>query len=147
MRTGLQLALLACGLCITMRCHAQLEASPSPRTIELTADHDSRYRCGGKISPIIEVFAREPLVLRITAKKADQVARDGSIHGLALLDKDSNAVPGWRFFFHPGVQEVTVIAPSVPGIYHAVCTVICSDGHEGMGFTLVVTDVRSQAKE
>jgi hypothetical protein len=106
-----------------------------------------RYRLGRKASPMIEAFVGEPLILRITAKKADQVARDGSIHGLALLDKDSNLVPGWRFFFHPGVQEVAVTAPSRPGYYHAVCTVICSEGHEGMGFTLVVSEPSSKAKE
>ncbi len=138
MRTHLQAILLACGFITGSFCQSQ--PLPSPRVIELTADHDSRYRIGRKVSPVIEAFAGEPLILRVTAKKAEQVARDGSIHGLALLDKDSNAVPGWRFFFTPGVQEVAVTAPSRPGSYHAVCTVICSDGHEGMGFTLVVID-------
>ncbi len=138
MRTYLQITLLACGL--TTGLFSQSHPLPSPRVIELTADHDSRYRMGSKVSPVIEAFAGEPLILRITARKARQVARDGSVHGLALLDKDSNAVPGWRFFFQPGVQDVAVTAPSRPGRYHAVCTVICSDGHEGMGFTLVVTD-------
>jgi heme/copper-type cytochrome/quinol oxidase subunit 2 len=32
-----------------------------------------------------------------------------------------------------------VIAPMQPGRYTAVCTIICSDGHDGMTFTLVVT--------
>ena len=79
--------------------------------------------------------------------RAKEVARDGSVHGLALLDKNSNAIPGWRFFLHPGVQDLAVTAPSQPGRYTAVCTVICSDGHEGMGFTLRVTDPRTDAKE
>ena len=145
MRTLLQIALLTCGLTAGLFCQSQL--LPGPRIIELTADHDSRYRLGRKASPVIEAFPGEPLILRITAKKADQVARDGSIHGLALLDKDSNAVHGWRFFFRPGVQDVAVTAPSQPGKYHAVCTVICSDEHEGMGFTLVVNDASNKAKE
>ena len=142
MRTHFQIALLVSGLTTGLFCQSQ--PLPGPRVIELTADHDSRYRMGRKVSPVIEAFAGEPLILRVTAKKADQVARDGSIHGLALLDKNSNAVPGWRFFFQPGVQDVAVTAPSRPGSYHAVCTIICSEGHEGMGFTLVVTD---KAKE
>ena len=145
MRIRLQTIVLVCGLCAGWLCYSQ--PSASPRVIELIADHDSSYRLSGKASPTIEVFAGEPLVLRITAKKAEQAARDGSVHGLALLDKDSNAVPGWRFFFHPGVQEVVVTAPSRPGRYQAVCTVICSDGHEGMGFTLVVIDAGNKAKE
>jgi heme/copper-type cytochrome/quinol oxidase subunit 2 len=128
-------------------CQVQPGTTSTPRVIELTADKDSRYRLGGKVSPTIEVSAGEPLILRITAVRAKEVARDGSIHGLALLDKNSAVVPGWRFFFHPGVQEISVAAPSEPGRYSAVCIVICSDGHEGMGFTLVVVDRRKNIKE
>jgi len=120
-------------------CHAQSTSTASPRVIELTADHDSRYRSNGKVAPTIEAAPGEQLILHITAVKAKKVARDGSIHGLALLDKDLNAVPGWRFYFHPGVQDIAVTAPKEPGKYKAVCTIICSDMHDGMGFTLLVT--------
>ncbi len=147
MKIPFYIAVLVCGLSAGLICRSQSTPSTGPRVIELRADHDSRYRLGRTVSPTIETFPGEPLVLRITAKKADQVARDGSVHGLALLDKNSNAVPGWRFFFHPGVQEVAVTAPLLPGSYHAVCTVICSDGHEGMGFTLVVTNATTLSKE
>ena len=123
------------------------QSSPAPRVIELTADKDSRYRQAGKASPTIEVNAGEHLLLRITAFRAKQIARDGSIHGLALLDKDENAVPGWRFFLHPGVQDLEVTAPERPGRYHAVCTIICSDAHEGMGFTLLVSTPTQISKE
>jgi hypothetical protein len=122
-------------------------STQAPRVIELTADRDSRYRRDGKIAPTIEAFPGERLILRIAATRAKQVARDGSVHGLALLDKDDNAVPGWRFYLHPGVQELAVTAPLQPGRYSAVCTVICSDMHEGMGFTLLVSAPGSNAKE
>lgn len=122
--------------CTTFR--AQSEPGGTPRVIELSADKDSRYRQGRKIAPTIEVNAGEALILRVMATRAKQVARDGSIHGLALLDKDENAVPGWRFYLHPGVQDLAVTAPAQPGRYTVVCTVICSDSHEGMGFTLLV---------
>jgi hypothetical protein len=111
----------------------------APRVIELTADKDSKYRLGGKVAPVLEVSPGERLVLRITAVRAKQVARDGSVHGLALLDKDENVVPGWRFYLHPGAQDLEVTAPVQPGRYTAVCIVICSDMHEDMGFTLVVS--------
>jgi DNA-directed RNA polymerase subunit K/omega len=126
-------------------CRAQSPARP--RIIELTADKDSRYRLAGKASPTLKATAGERLILRITAFRARQIARDGSIHGLALLDKDENGVPGWRFFLHPGVQELEVTAPETPGRYHAVCTIICSDAHEGMGFTLLVTAPAEISKE
>ena len=132
--------LLALVLITPYKCQAQSTIPAGPRVVELTADRDSRYRQGKKVSPTIEVSPGEGLILRITAVKAKDVARDGSIHGLALLDKNSVAVPGWRFFFHPGVQEVAVVAPSEPGRYRAVCTIICSDGHDGMSFTLVVAE-------
>ncbi len=118
-----------------------------PRVIALTADKDSRYRQDGRAAPAIEVSPGEHLILRITAVRAKQIARDGSVHGLALLDKDDNAVPGWRFYLHPGVQELEVTAPIQPGRYAAVCIVICSDMHEGMGFTLVVSASGSNRKE
>jgi len=143
----LHLVLFACGLVASSICYPQSTLSPSPRVIELSADRDSRYRQGHKASPTVEVFAGEPLILRITAVRAKEVARDGSVHGLALLDKDSNAVPGWRFFLHPGVQDLVVSAPPQPGRYNAVCIVICSAGHERMGFTLLVADPGTKVKE
>lgn len=147
MRIPLKFALCACMLAGGLISQAQSPPPTGPRVIELTADRDSRYRQGHKVSPTIQVFAGEPLILRITAVRAKEVARDGSVHGLALLDKDSKVVPGWRFFLQPGVQELTVSAPSEPGRYTAVCIVICSDGHEGMGFTLLVIDPGTNAME
>ncbi|MGH9529079.1 MAG: hypothetical protein ACRD2S_04080 [Terriglobales bacterium] len=139
MLNRLQYALIIAMLVASAMGHSESTPSANPRVIELTADKDSRYRQGSRVSPTIEVTANQPLILRITAVRAKEVARDGSIHGLALLDKNSDAIPGWRFFLHPGVQDLTVTAPSNPGRYRAVCIVICSDAHDGMGFTLIVT--------
>lgn len=144
MRHRLRIALLA--FVALSLCHAQTGATASPRVIVLTADHDSRYRSEGRISPTIEAAPGEPLILRITASRAKEVARDGSVHGL-VLNKDQDAVPGWRFYLHPGVQELAVTAPNQPGRYTAVCTIICSDMHDGMKFTLIVTADRKVAKE
>lgn len=143
----IRLAVFLSVFIVTVIGASQPSPGSRPRVIELTADHDSRYRQGHKASPEIEVFAGEPLVLRITVVRAKEMARDGSVHGLALLDKKSNAVAGWRFFFQPGIQELTVTAPSEPGRYTAVCTVICSDAHDGMGFTLIVIERNADAKE
>jgi hypothetical protein len=133
-----QIAIVGCVVGAALLASGQVSTSAT-RVIELSADKDSRYRQDGKVSPTIEASPGEHLILRITATRAKQVARDGSVHGLALLDKNENAVPGWRFYLHPGAQELAVAAPEKPGRYKAVCTVICSDMHEGMGFTLVVS--------
>ena len=143
----LRLAVFVSAFVALVLAPSQSMLAPTPRVIELTADRDSRYRQGRKASPTIEVFAGEPLILRITAVRAKEVARDGSVHGLALLDNNSNAVAGWRFFLRPGVHDLTVTAPLEPGRYTAVCTVICSDAHDGMSFTLVVIDPNASAKE
>jgi len=104
-----------------------------PRVIEIIADHDSRYRIPGQSTPVITAFAGEELLLHITASKARTENRDGSIHGFTLLRaKDHSKVPGWDFLLKPGLEEIAVRAPSEPGEYQVVCTVICSKDHEGM---------------
>ena len=110
-----------------------------PRLIELTADRDSRYRIAGQHTPEITVKAGEQIVLRVTARKAKSWNRDGSIHGFTLLRaKDRSRVDGWDLLFKPGTQEFLLTAPIEPGEYEAVCTVICSEEHEGMHLKFTV---------
>jgi heme/copper-type cytochrome/quinol oxidase subunit 2 len=109
------------------------------RVIEILADHDSRYKIKDQKQPVITVKTGEQINLRITAKKAKNLNRDGSIHGFSLLRaKDRKPVPDWDFLLKPGIQEFTVAAPSEPGEYIVVCTVICSQDHEGMNMRFVV---------
>lgn len=111
----------------------------APRLIEILADHDSRYKIQGQKQPVITVKAGEEITLRITAIKAKNHNRDGSIHGFTLLRAaDRKPVPGWDFLLRPGTQEFTVTAPTEPGEYVVVCTVICSENHEQMTMKFVV---------
>jgi heme/copper-type cytochrome/quinol oxidase subunit 2 len=113
-------------------------ADAQPRVIELTADHDSRYKMAGQRTPEITVRAGEQVLLRVTARKGKSWNRDGSIHGFALLRaKDRSKVEGWDILFKPGTQEFLLTAPE-PGEYEAVCTVICSEDHEGMHLKVTV---------
>lgn len=115
--------------------HIQAQA----RVIELTADKDSRYKIAGMHTPAITVKAGEQILLRVTARKGKSWNRDGSIHGFALLRaKDRTKVDGWDLLFKPGTQEFRMTAPSDPGEYVAVCTVICSEDHEGMHMKFIV---------
>ncbi len=110
-----------------------------PRVIEVLADKDSRFKIIGQRKPEIIVKAGEPVVLRIEARKGKSWNRDGAIHGFTLLRAKTRAkVPGWDFELMPGRQEFAVTAPSEPGEYEVLCTVICSDGHEGMRMKFVV---------
>jgi heme/copper-type cytochrome/quinol oxidase subunit 2 len=128
-----RLALLLCGLLFPA--HAAGQA----RIIELLADKDSRYKIAGERNPELEVKAGEPLLLRITARRSKSWNRDGSIHGFTLLrSKDRSKVEGWNLLLQPGVNEFQLNAPEEPGEYVVVCTVICSEDHEGMHMTFIV---------
>jgi heme/copper-type cytochrome/quinol oxidase subunit 2 len=130
------LALLALALCCDS---GVLLAQSQPRVIEILADHDSRYKMTGLKQPMITAKAGEEILLRITAKKAQNHNRDGSIHGFSLLRaKDRKPVPGWDLLLKPGTQEFTLNAPSDAGDYLVICTVICSPDHEQMNMKFVV---------
>lgn len=109
------------------------------RVIELTAEKDSRYKIAGMRVPEITVKAGEQILLRVTARRAKSWNRDGSIHGFTLLHaKDRTKVDGWDLLLKPGTQEFLLTAPAEPGEYVVVCTVICSEEHEGMHMKFIV---------
>jgi hypothetical protein len=125
---------------VAASCCCPLARSQSqPRIIDILADHDSRYKIGGQKQPVITVKAGEAVTLRITAVKAKGRNRDGSIHGFSLLRaKDRKPVPDWDLLLKPGTQEFTLPAPSEPGEYIVLCTVICSQDHEQMNLKFIV---------
>ncbi|HXU20089.1 MAG TPA: hypothetical protein VN788_05855 [Verrucomicrobiae bacterium] len=113
--------------------------SQSPQVIEVLADHDSRFKMAGMKDPVITVHAGAPVTLRITAVKAKDHNRDGSIHGFSLLRaNDRSPVPGWDLLLKPGRQEFNLTAPAEPGEYVVVCTVVCSPDHDGMHMKFIV---------
>lgn|SRR5690242_16766925 len=107
-------------------------------TINLLADRDSTFRLVGADTSELNLVAGEPVLLRVEARKAKSMNRDGSVHGIVLLDRDRKPVPGWDLLFKQGVQEVQLTAPAEAGNYEAVCTVICSAAHEHMKLRVVV---------
>ena len=109
------------------------------RIIEITADSDSRYKMTGVRSPEITAKAGEQVLLRITAHRGKSWNRDGSIHGFTLLRAmDRSKVDGWDLLLKPGTQEYAMTVPNEPGAYEVVCTVICSEDHEGMHMKFTV---------
>jgi heme/copper-type cytochrome/quinol oxidase subunit 2 len=114
-------------------------AAAQARVIDVLADKDSRFRIPGQSHAEITVKAGEPLVLRIEARRGKTWNRDGSIHGFTLLHaKDHAKVPGWDLELHSGKQEFSLTAPAQPGEYEVLCTVICSDDHDGMRMKFIV---------
>jgi heme/copper-type cytochrome/quinol oxidase subunit 2 len=107
--------------------------------IEVLADKDSHFKMAGMSHPEITVKAGEPLLLRINARKGKTMNRDGTVHGFTLLRaKDHHKVAGWDLELKPGTQEFSLTAPAEPGEYEVLCTVICSEEHEGMRMKFVV---------
>jgi heme/copper-type cytochrome/quinol oxidase subunit 2 len=107
--------------------------------IAVLADKDSRYKIEGQKKPEITVKAGEAILLKITARKGKTWNRDGTIHGFTLLRaSDRSKVKGWNLVLMPGEQEFEMTAPAEPGDYIVVCTVICSEEHEGMTMKFTV---------
>jgi heme/copper-type cytochrome/quinol oxidase subunit 2 len=118
---------------------AMPRASAQAHIIELMADSDSRYKIAGQRTPEITVKAGEQVLLRVTAHRGKSWNRDGSIHGFSLLrSKDRTKVDGWDLLFKPGKQEFLLTVPNEQGDYEVVCTVICSEDHEGMHMKFTV---------
>ncbi len=114
-------------------------ARAQAHVIDVLADKDSRYKIAGERNPEITVKAGEPVWLRVTARRGKSWNRDGSIHGFTLLRaKDRSKVAGWDLLLKPGSQEFHLNAPTEPGEYVVVCTVICSEEHEGMHMKFIV---------
>jgi len=114
-------------------------AAGQARVINVLADKDSRFKIAGQSHAEITVKAGEPLILRIEARRGKTWNRDGAIHGFTLLHaKDHAKVPGWDLELHSGKQEFTLTAPAQPGEYEVLCTVICSDDHDGMRMKFIV---------
>ena len=130
---------VSCSVFLLLAVSASPDCFGQSRVIEILADKDSRYRIAGEGKPMITVRAGEAVRLKITARRAKSWNRDGSIHGFSLLRaKDRSKVAGWDLLLKPGLQEFALTAPDEPGEYEVVCTVICSEEHEGMRMKLVV---------
>jgi hypothetical protein len=116
-----------------------LPAWSQSHVIEVLADKDSRYKIAGESRAEIRVKAGESVLLRVEARKGKTWDRDGAVHGFTLLRaRDRAKVPGWDLELKPGRQEFVLVAPSLPGEYEVVCTVICSDDHEAMRMKFIV---------
>jgi heme/copper-type cytochrome/quinol oxidase subunit 2 len=133
MKTIFSVGLVVLGVAL-----AGKSAQAQVHVIDVVADKDSRYKIAGEKKPELTLKAGEQVLLRITARKGKTWNRDGSIHGFTLLRAaDRTKVPGWNLALTPGTHEFPLVAPG-PGEYVVVCTVICSEDHEGMNMRVVV---------
>ncbi len=112
-------------------------AGGGPRVINVIADKDNRYKVPGQTNPVITVKKNEVIKLHITAHKATEWDKDGTVHSFTIKElKDQ----GWDLRLKEGVQDFTLAAPADPGEYQIECTVKCGDGHDDMKMKLIVTE-------
>jgi heme/copper-type cytochrome/quinol oxidase subunit 2 len=113
---------------------ARAEGVVAPRTVELFADKDNRFKLADG-QKVLTLKTGETVKFKITSKFGGEKARDGAVHSFVirkLRDK------GWDVRLKEGVQELTLTAPS-PGNYLIECTVECGPGHDTMNLKMTVT--------
>lgn len=108
---------------------------PPARVIQIVADHNNTFRLPGADKQVLVLKANEPLLLRITAVRGDEMARDGAVHSLVIRRLRTE---GWDVRLKEGTQDVPIHAPSAPGTYLIECTVRCGSGHDNMNLKVVV---------
>jgi len=106
-----------------------------PRTIEIIATSDNTFRIPGQKSPVIHAKPGEPLVLKVTAQKGSEWAKDGAVHSIVIRSLRDQ---GWDYRLHEGTQVLQAKAPETPGEYVIECTVKCGRGHDDMRMKLIV---------
>ena len=124
---------------LTASLAACLPAYGQDHVIEILADKDSHFKIPGQSKPQITVKAGERVILKIDARKSKTWSREGTVHGFTMLrERDRARVADWDFELKAGMNEFTVNAPTEPGEYEVLCTVICSGDHEGMRMKVIV---------
>ena len=106
-----------------------------PRTIEILATSDNTFRIPGQKSPVIHAKPGEPLILKVTAQKGSEWAKDGAVHSIVIRSLRDQ---GWDYRLHEGNQVLNAKAPDTPGEYVIECTVKCGRGHDDMKMKLIV---------
>jgi hypothetical protein len=113
---------------------AWADGTAAPRTVELIADKDNRFKLAdGQKGPLVLKFG-EVVKFRITFFFGGEKARDGAVHSFVVRKLREQ---GWSVRLKEGVQEFTLTVPS-PGNYLIECTVDCGPGHDDMNMKMVV---------
>ena len=90
--------------------------------IQLTADHDNKFKVPGQKEPVITVKANEVIKFRVTAHKGTETdpKYPGCVHTFTVKElKDQ----GWDVCLKEGMNEFVLVAPSKPGEYKIECHV------------------------
>lgn len=109
-----------------------------PRVIQVTADHDNKFKVPGQKQPAITVKAKEVIKFRVMSHKGTELdeKRPGCVHSFSVKElKDQ----GWDVCLKEGMNEFVLVAPSKPGDYKIECLAKCGKGHDDMAMKMTVT--------
>jgi heme/copper-type cytochrome/quinol oxidase subunit 2 len=109
----------------------------APRVIQITADHDNRFKIAGQKVPVITVKANEVIKFNVTGHKGTEsdAKLPGCVHTFTIKElKDQ----GWDVCIKEGMNEFVLVAPSKPGEFKIECMDKCGKGHDDMGMKMIV---------
>lgn len=137
MRTKAAILIPMCvALVVLVQAFSQSASAADDKIWAVVATKDQTFVVKGEKKPVITVKAGQPVHLRITAEKAAEMAKDGSVHSFTIKQL---ADLGWNIRLKEGTQDYTLTAPSTPGEYVIECAVKCGPGHADQRMKLVVT--------
>jgi heme/copper-type cytochrome/quinol oxidase subunit 2 len=128
---------ISLALLLTMIVPSLYLLAQEPRTIQLTADHDNKFKVAGQKEPAITVKAKEVIKFRVTAHKGSEMDPKfpNCVHSFSIKElKDQ----GWDVCLKEGMNEFVLVAPSKPGEYKVECMAKCGKGHDDMAMKMVV---------
>ena len=110
-----------------------------PRVIQITADHDNKFKVPGQKQPVITVKAKEVIKFRVTAHKGveSDPKYPGCAHSFTIKELKNQ---GWDVCLKEGMNEFVLVAPSKPGDYKIECMDKCGKGHDDMNMKMIVTE-------
>ena len=124
-------------LLVAMIVPALYTFAQAPREIQLTADHDNKYKVPGMKVPVITVKAKEVIKFKVTAHKGTETdpKYPGCVHTFSIKElKDQ----GWDVCLKEGMNEFVLVAPSKPGDYKIECMSKCGKGHDDQNMKMTV---------
>jgi len=128
---------ISLALLLTMIVPSLYLLAQEPRVIQLTADHDNKFKVPGQKDPVITVKAKEVIKFRVTARKGTEMdpKYPGCAHSFTIKElKDQ----GWDVCLKEGMNEFVLVAPSKPGEYTIECMSKCGKGHDDMAMKMIV---------
>ncbi|HTC61336.1 MAG TPA: hypothetical protein VK709_00705 [Candidatus Saccharimonadales bacterium] len=124
-------------LLLTMIVPSLYLLAQEPRVIQLTADHDNKFKVAGQKDPAITIKAKEVIKFRVTAHKGSEMDPKfpNCVHSFSIKElKDQ----GWDVCLKEGMNEFVLVAPSKPGEYKVECMAKCGKGHDDMAMKMIV---------